>query len=86
MSCLECCLKSGKPCDAHAKQVERKHREDELLLGRRTSASGGGGGGGGVGGSGGLMSPSVAGGAFDDGGAPRARLPPGAFKEAAFQG
>ncbi|CBN76143.1 expressed unknown protein [Ectocarpus siliculosus] len=81
-SCFECCLKSGKPCEAHAKQVERKHREDELLLGRRSS---GGGGGGGAGGSCGLMSPGLPGGAFDDGAAPRARLPPGAFKEAAFQ-
>ncbi|CAM9337358.1 unnamed protein product [Ectocarpus sp. 12 AP-2014] len=80
-SCFECCLKSGKPCEAHAKQVERKHREDELLLGRRSSS----GGSGGAGGSGGLMSPGLPGGAFDDGAAPRARLPPGAFKEAAFQ-
>lgn len=50
-SCFECCLKSGKACEAHAKQIERKQREDELLAAVAPRGSGGSGGYGAEGGS-----------------------------------
>lgn len=40
-------MKSGKDCEAHAKQIERKQREDELLAGPVQSLGAGGGGDGG---------------------------------------
>ncbi|CAN0556430.1 unnamed protein product, partial [Ectocarpus sp. 12 AP-2014] len=30
-SCLDCCFKSALPCAAHAKQLQRKRLEEELL-------------------------------------------------------
>ncbi|CAM9379567.1 unnamed protein product, partial [Sphacelaria rigidula] len=43
-SCFECCLKSGVHCEAHAKRLERKQREEELLSAPRLHGGRGGGG------------------------------------------
>ncbi|CAM9229021.1 unnamed protein product, partial [Laminaria digitata] len=66
-SCFDCCVKSGDPCEAHKRQLERKQREDVLLAMPGAGAGGGGGGGGG--------------GRGVDGGVKGKRLPTGAFKE-----
>lgn len=33
VGCFRCCYKAGKPCESHAKQLERKRIEDALLAG-----------------------------------------------------
>ena len=66
-SCFDCCVKSGDPCEAHARQLEKKQREDVLLAAMPSAGVVGGGGAGGEGG--------VA------GGVKGRRLPTGAFKE-----
>ena len=82
-SCFECCLKSAKPCEAHAKQIERKRREDQLLGAPWPTL--GGGGGDGLGGGADWSSVGVQGAGVREEGV-RRRLPAGAFKEVSFQG